>query len=124
MTYSEDVDEVNRIVSITVTGTLNHELGPLAAASRARAKALGYFVLFDFSESHNYFSIVEAVDWFRKYYDPVDPTLKHVPSAHVVGDQSEDFFRFLEDAWMNRGGNVRMFKDQPSALEWLLEQRR
>ncbi|MCG8047636.1 MAG: hypothetical protein N0C89_18130, partial [Candidatus Thiodiazotropha endolucinida] len=79
-----------------------------------------YVLLFDFSGSDNYLSLVDAVNWFKDYYDPVDTSLKHIRSAHLVGEQTEDFFQFVETAWLNRGGYVKVFRDEQSALEWLL----
>ncbi|MEW8033436.1 MAG: hypothetical protein AB2540_05970 [Candidatus Thiodiazotropha endolucinida] len=125
MKYEERIDDSRGIIFVKTTGTLIREkLGPAAAATRAKAKAKKYVLLFDFSESDNYLSLVDAVNWFKDYYDPIDTSLRHIRSAHLVGEQTEDFFQFVETAWLNRGGYIKVFRDEQSALEWLLDKER
>ncbi len=124
MNYEEKEDDSKGLIFVKTTGKLiRDELGPLGAATRTRAKELDYGLLCDFSESENYLSFADACNWFENYYDPVDKTIRHIPSAHVVGEQNQDFFKFVETAWLNRGGIVKVFRDEKSALEWLLSKK-
>ncbi len=125
MEYTEKIDDDKKIIFVKTQGRINTKvLGPLAGKTRSKAKELNYLLLFDFSKSINYISIVDAYNWPADHYDTIDKSLKFIPFAHIVNDESEGVFSFVETTWTKRGATGKVFKDEKLALEWLEQKRK
>lgn len=120
MQYTEEIDKERKIVIARVSGGMTKEkIAPKTTKTRLRAKELNYCILFDFRKVNNYLTIVDAYYWLAEHYDDLDPTLKFIPTAHVVDTKDEEFSRFVETTFLNRGASIRVFTEESAAIGWL-----
>lgn len=120
MRYKEEVDDPRKILCVRVSGEITKEkLAPKTTQTRLRAKELNYGILLDFRKVRNYVTIVDAYYWLAEHYDGLDATLKFIPTAHVVDPKDEEFARFVETTFLNRGASIRVFTQERAAIEWL-----
>lgn len=120
MEYTSETDENRKIITVRITGEIHMEkAASMGQEVRTRAKRDHYRLLFDLRKAKNNITIIQAYNWITEFYDSVDPHLKWVPTAHLINTDDEEFFSFVETIFINRGANIRLFKDEGKAVEWL-----
>lgn len=123
MYCNESIDSTNEVIVVRFFGRIEQEgLAKKAKLTRLMARVLNYKIIFDFSESQICFSMSDAFYWVSQHYDSLDPRLKLVPVAHISSERDEKFFEFVETTFINRGANIRLFKNEQDARVWLSSQ--
>ncbi len=123
MRHVVEVDEVNCLIVIRVWGRVTiASIVPVALQERLLAQELGFGVIFDFRRAHFEIAYSEAFYWLDRHYNSVDPSLKHVRTAHIASPSNLEFLQFLELSWSNRGARVRAFEEEAAAVKWLARQ--
>lgn len=119
MEYSYVINDVNRLVSITVIGELYaNDFAKLHIEVCSLALKRNYKLIFDFTNTNIRISIGEAYFWFSDHLDRVNMSFRRIPIAFITNELDKMFFSFVEVAWTNRGIRIKIFKEVKSALEW------
>jgi len=115
-----EVHEESRVIIVRLYGEVTvGRLVPVAMQERMLAREMDYGVVFDFRESQLRISRADAFYFLARHYNPVDPSIKYIRTAHLVAEKDRDFFMFLEVSWVNRGALLRVFEDEREAIGWL-----
>jgi len=120
MEYTSTIDKEKKIIIVRLAGSLTEkDLAPIVLKTRLKAKKLKYKIIFDFRNTDNYISIVDACNWILDHYEKVDANLKLIQTAHITNKKDKDFFQFVETVFSNRGATIKLFEDEKAAIKWL-----
>ncbi|MGA1821209.1 MAG: hypothetical protein ACMUIG_01625 [Thermoplasmatota archaeon] len=115
-----EFDDRRKILIIRVLGKMTvEEISPVTMDARKKAKDLNYGLLYDFRGSSYRKAIIEAYKWFEEHFDLDDPKVNFVPTANIINEEDEEFFKFIETTMYNRGARLRYFLDEEQAVRWL-----
>ena len=118
--HSYEINDENRTITVVVVGELHaNDFAKLDVKVCLLALKLDYKLIFDFTNAIVRIGLGEAYFWFSDHLDKINTSFRRIPTAHIVNDLNEPFFKFVELAWTNRGIRTKKFKDVKSALEWL-----
>lgn len=120
MHYTYTIDMTHQIIRVKITGNIHEsnaiQLGKLI---RQKAREINYKILIDLSEAYNFVHMGSAYFWFERNYDTLDPLFRYIPTAYIMNSEQESFYNFIQTVSMNHGINIRVFKSEESAFEWL-----
>jgi len=120
MDHSYEINEITRTITVVLVGEVHaNDFAKLDVKVCSLALKLDYKLIFDFRNTIVRIGLGEAYFWFSDHLDKINTSFRRIPTAHIVDDLNEPFFRFVEVAWTNRGIRTKKFKDVKSALEWL-----
>jgi hypothetical protein len=120
MKYTSTIDNEKKIIMVRFVGPLTEEdLAPIVLNTRLEAKKLKYKIIFDFRDTNNHISTVDACNWIFDHYEKVDIDLKFIQTAHITNKKDKDFFQFVETVFLNRGAAIKLFEDENAAIKWL-----
>ena len=77
-------------------------------------------MLYDFRRSTYKKAIVDAYKFFNENYDENEIKVNYIPTANIVNEEDQDFFKFVETTLANRGARLKYFTDEDKGIEWLL----
>lgn len=120
MIYTYETNSENQSIFVITKGDLiAKEVAAMGLEILLKAKELKYKVIFDYRNSKNRISIVEAYNWFSTYYDLIDNELKFIPTAYIANKEDWNFYSFFECTSNNKGIPVKVFQEENAVLEWL-----
>jgi hypothetical protein len=125
MKYTFETDKRKRITTVRVFGDVFiNEASSLGAEARLRAKREHNRLIIDFRQARSHITVLDTDYWYwiDQHCDSIDSHLKDVPTIHLINDEDEDFFSFVEAMFKDREDNTSIFKDEDAAVCWLVSQ--
>jgi len=120
MKYTYDIYPDNKILRVKLTGDLHtKEVALMDTEIRMKAKELNCKIVFDFRETINHMSLGDAYYWFVNNFNNTLSDLKYIPIVKIVNAHDESFFNFFGLTSNNKGGRIKICKDEISAFHWL-----
>jgi hypothetical protein len=120
MEYTYEINVIVKIIIVRVFGDLySLEVAIMDKEIRTKAKELNYKIIFDFRETHNYISILDAYLWYKNNYSNSFFNLSCISVAKITNESDMSFFQFFETTLNNYGVNIKMCTDEISAYKWL-----
>ena len=120
MKYTYEIYPDIKIISVRLFGELyTKEVALMDKEIRSRAKELNFKIVFDFRDTKNHMSYVDAYYWFHEVHNTDLFNLKDIYVAKITNKDDEPFFRFFGLTSNNKGSRIEICEDEISALQWL-----
>lgn len=123
MNYIEQILHKEKIIIVRISGELHaKKTAEMGLAIRLKAIEHNLKIILDFRKAINRISILQAHTWFSNFYDGINKNLRFIPTVHLISDEHEEFFNFVENSWCNRGIQLKVVKDEVAAINWINNQ--
>jgi len=120
MKYTYEIYPDIKIISVRLFGELyTKEVALMDKEIRLKAKELNCKIVFDFRNTTNHMSVVDAYYWFHEVYNTDLFNLKDISVVKITNKADEPFFRFLGLTSNNKGSKIKICEDEISAFQWL-----
>ena len=116
--YTTELRPIHKIIVVRLSGKLySNDFSKIDSENREKAIELGYKLIYDFSKTVNYISIIEAYHW--SFNSPKSVYFQLVPVVFLSNQNDLTFFKFFETTSVNKGFNIKMFTEEDAAIKWL-----
>jgi hypothetical protein len=122
MEWTISFNEENQYVEIVTSGVADREgsLNMAKAISKAMIGKKIKKVLIDHTDISSVSGKIVEIYNRPKEFNEIE-IIPGFKIAEVVKPEHEEFFKFLETVFLNRGFLFSIFEDRKSGLEWLLK---
>ena len=119
--YNYIIDDTNRTIELYISGDANEDkLAEIGLYIRKKALELNYKLYIDLRKSFCKTSLAVAYFWFDRKYKVVNENFKFIPTVYLINTEQDKFFNFVQTICQNQGINIKIFKDEQDARDYLL----